>query len=77
MCHFWSTAPCFCPQEVISVATSSEVATSEVAIDDLQTLTITPLGSFDLTHDSKIEVLSKHIDVQTGIVEMCKKLIVE
>jgi hypothetical protein len=59
------------------VATSSEVATSEVAIDDLQTLTITPLGSFDLTHDSKIEVLSKHIDVQTGIVEMCKKLIVE
>jgi hypothetical protein len=45
MCHFWSIAPCFHPQEVISVATSSEVATNEVAIDDLQGPTITPLGS--------------------------------
>ncbi len=34
-------------------------------------------GFLDLTHDSKIEAWSKHIDVQRGIVEMCKKLIVE
>jgi hypothetical protein len=34
-------------------------------------------GFLDLTHDSKIEALSKHIDVQRGIVEMCKKLIIE
>jgi hypothetical protein len=61
----------------VSGETSSEVVACEMGIDNLEAQVAMPTSSFEPTFDSTLEALSKQVDAQRGILEMCRSLVVE
>jgi len=63
--------------EVASSEALGEMATCEVGTNNLEAQATMPSSSYETMFDSTLEVLSKQVDVQRVILEICKGLVVK